>query len=165
VLGAIWGMAGVVFILARAVLVLLPQALVPLERGIRPSLALLYLLSIAFNGYAEGYRAFHKKFSPRVAARALHLLRDRSTVHLLLAPLFVMAFFHAPRRRLIATWVMLVALVLLIWAVRQVPQPWRGVIDAGVVVALTWGIASLLYFFVRGLRGVEPPASAELPRP
>jgi hypothetical protein len=31
---------------------------------------------------------------------------------------------------------------------RLLPQPWRGIIDAGVVVGLAIGIVSILYFIV-----------------
>ena len=31
---------------------------------------------------------------------------------------------------------------------RQLPQPWRGIVDAGVVVGLGLGIISILYFMI-----------------
>jgi hypothetical protein len=163
VIGAWWGIAGVLFVLGRAIVRLVPQALMPLRDGPTAGVLALYAASVLFNGYVEGYRAFHKGFAPRVAARALHLRTDRSLLHAVLAPLFIMAMFHATRRRLIARYVLVFGLVILIWAVRHTPQPWRGIIDAGVVIALSWGCVSLLYYFVRGLRGRPPPASADLP--
>jgi hypothetical protein len=142
-----------------------PPALAPLQKGVEPLVIAAYVASIVFNGYVEGYRAFHKGFAPRVAARALHLRRDPSLLHALLAPAFALAFFHTTRRRMIARYLLVGGLIGLIWLVRHCPQPWRGAIDAGVAVALTWGVVSLVYYFVRGLAGHPPPASADLPEP
>jgi hypothetical protein len=160
-----WGVLGVLVFLGRAIVRLTPHALEPLSSEPSAFVLGLYAASILFNGYVEGYRAFHKGFAPRVAARALHLRGDPSRLHRLLAPAFVLALFHATRRRLIARYLLIGGLIALIWAVRHTPQPWRGAIDAGVVLALAWGCASLLYFFVRGLLGHPPPASADLPDP
>ena len=35
---------------------------------------------------------------------------------------------------------------------RQLPQPWRGILDAGVVTGLSLGIMSILYFLLNSLR-------------
>ena len=35
-------------------------------------------------------------------------------------------------------------MIVLIVSVRQLPQPWRGMVDAGVVVGLTWGVVSII---------------------
>jgi hypothetical protein len=35
--------------------------------------------------------------------------------------------------------------------VRLLPQPWRGIVDAGVVVGLTWGTISLVVFCIQAL--------------
>jgi hypothetical protein len=54
----------------------------------------------------------------------------------------------------------IVALVLL---VRQLPQPWRGIVDAGVVVGLTWGALAITYFTVRALQGAAMPVPPDVP--
>jgi hypothetical protein len=46
---------------------------------------------------------------------------------------------------------MLVLIVLLIGLVRLLPQPRRGIVDAGVAVGLTWGTISLVLFSIRAL--------------
>jgi len=152
-----------VIFLGRAIMRVVPPALAPLRQGPTPLVLAAYAASLFFNGYVEGYRAFHRGFAPRVAARALHLRGDPSVLHAVLAPVFVLAFFHATRRRLIARYLLLFGLIGLIWVVRRCPQPWRGAIDAGVAVALAWGVVSLVYYFVRGLSGKTPPVSADLP--
>ena len=50
--------------------------------------------------------------------------------------------------------------MLLILAVSRLDQPWRGIIDAGVVVGLAWGLMTLWIFTARafGPRGLDHPA-------
>ncbi len=55
------------------------------------------------------------------------------------------------------------AIVTLVISVRQLAQPWRGIIDAGVVLGLALGVASLLYHFVRQLAGNTPAVPLDLP--
>ncbi len=97
---------------------------------------------IPFMAYSEGYRGFQLRFSPMVVSRAWHLaVRDKPEPwKLLLAPLFAMGFFCASRKRLLTSWLLTVAIVGFVWCARQLPQPWRGLVDIGVVVGLGWGI-------------------------
>jgi hypothetical protein len=75
----------------------------------------------------------------------------------LLGPMFCMALFHARRRNLIVAWTLLGGIILLVTLVRMLPQPWRGIVDAGVVVGLVWGTLSILVFFARAIfMGVVP---------
>ena len=97
-------------------------------------------------GYAEGYRAFQQGFSPRVAARAKYLKNHPNILHVLLGPLFCMAFFYAPLKRKITSVSVTAGVIILILLVRLMPQPWRGIIDLGVVVGLAWGFVSLIVF-------------------
>ncbi|RMG17993.1 MAG: hypothetical protein D6729_07750 [Deltaproteobacteria bacterium] len=100
-----WGVGGVALLLLQAVIRLTPRAVEPLVDGSAGPVHLgLYLLSVLFNGYAEGYRAFQKQFSPRVVVRAFWLAEHPRPVLLLVAPLFCMGHLHATRRRLILAW-------------------------------------------------------------
>jgi len=63
-----------------------------------------------------------------------------------LAPLFCMGFFHATRKRKIVAWVLTLTMVTLVVLVRQIPQPWRGLIDVGVVLGLGYGMAFMVYY-------------------
>jgi hypothetical protein len=74
-----------------------------------------------------------------------------------------MAFFHATRRALISAWTVTVLVVAAVLIVHRMPQPWRGIVDGGVVVALSWGIMALLMQFVRVLRGGLPSVPNEVP--
>ena len=62
-----------------------------------------------------------------------------------------MGLFRAPRRVLITSWVLLFAIMGVVVLVRQIAQPWRGIIDAGVVVGLGAGLLSMLFLFARAI--------------
>jgi hypothetical protein len=111
----------------------------------------LMLACVVFMAYSEGYKGFQLGFSPRVAARALYLRDHPTPMRSLAAPLFCMGFFHAQRRRLVISYSLTLAIIALIFLVRLLPQPWRGILDAGVVVGLAWGLVALLAFAVRAL--------------
>jgi hypothetical protein len=161
---ATWGVLGVVALLLRAVWRLAPLAVEPLRDGsLGASHVVVYAAWIAFSIWAEGIRGFQKRFSPRVVARAMHLARNPHPVHALLAPLYCMALFHATRRGLAMAWGVLAMVAGLVLTVTWVPQPWRGIIDGGVVVGLVWGAAAMAWFFARGLAGHPMSVSSELP--
>ena len=78
------------------------------------------------------------------------------------APLFCMGFFHAQRRRLIISHSLTLGIIVLILLIKLLPQPWRGIVDAGVVVGLAWGLVALLIFAVQGLRSADYDYSPEV---
>jgi hypothetical protein len=162
-LGALWGLSGVLLLLGSAVVRLLPVALnafsVPFHWHHWTALG----ANILFMAYAEGYRAFQKGFSPRVVARARYLMENPRPVRVVAAPLFCMGFFHATRRRQIASLSVTGGVILLVVLVRWLPQPWRGIIDAGVVVGLAWGLIALVVFGVQAFRNGAFHYSPEVP--
>lgn len=161
---ATWGALGVVALLTQAIIRLLPRALEPLENNMLDAAhGGAYAGWVVFSLYFEGYRAFQKRFSPRVVARAFHLARNPSPWHVALAPLFCMALFHARRRATTLARGTVVMVICFIVALRHVPQPYRGIIDGGVVAALVWGAIAIVYYFVRALFGEAVPASPETP--
>jgi hypothetical protein len=95
--------------------------------------------------WAEGYRGFQMRFSPRTVARARYLYDHPSPARCILAPLFVIGYIQAGKRTRIAVWAGTTAIVVLILLVHRLDQPLRGIIDAGVVVGLSWGIVTLLH--------------------
>jgi hypothetical protein len=118
---------------------------------------------VLFMLFAEGYRGFQKKFSPRTAARIRHLRDHPKPLHLVLAPLFCMGYFHALRKTRIIAFALTFGIVLLVIAVKFAPQPWRGIIDAGVVLGLSYGVISLLLFTIRAMSGRDFAHSPEVP--
>ncbi len=161
---SLWGMIGVVLIIGSALWRLTPLAIEPIADGSLEAWHWAIMIGwTAFNAYAEGYRGFQKRFSPRTAARALYLGHNPTPLRVALAPLFCMGFFGATRRVLIAAWVVLLAVAGLVALVRALDQPWRGIVDAGVVVGLGWGLLTLIVFYVLGLIGDRMPADPQVP--
>lgn len=160
---SIWGIGGVLALLGEAVWRLLPLGLAPLREGsLTGSQAALYAVVVGFFGFAEGYRGFQQAFSPRAAARALWLTDHGSLAQKLLAPMFCMALMWATRRRLIINWLLVFGIVTVIILVREVPAPYRNMIDGGVVVGLSWGIVATIGHFARGAMGRGRLAALEL---
>lgn len=160
----LWAVGGVLALLVQAIVRLLPRALEPILDGSLDLVAgLAYLASIALLAYSEGYRGFQQRFSPRAVARALHLGRHPKPLLVILAPLVAMGLVHATRRRLIGSWVLLLGIIGLIVLVSQLAQPWRGAVDAGVVIGLSWGALATLVFLIRALRGSPPDVDPDLP--
>ena len=160
---SVWGLLGFLAILGQAFWRLGPYAVHAIRSHLSAGQIVFLVGWVVFMTYSEGYRGFHKRFAPRFVARAMHLARRPRPLHVLFAPLFCMALFHATRRRLVVSWCLLVGIVLLIVLVRQLNQPWRGMVDAGVVLGLVVGAVSLVWHWVQALRGEKMPVSADLP--
>ena len=152
-----WGLLGVIALLMQALWRITPIAWEPWEQGIvRPWQGVVCVIWSLFNVYTEGHRAFYLKFSPRVVARAFYVGAEGRWYERALAPLFCMSFFSATRRGVIVAWAMVVGIVGLVILVHQLDQPWRGIIDAGVVAGLAWGLGSILVWAFRYLKSGAP---------
>ncbi len=161
----LWAALGVVVVLVDAIVRLVPNAIEPIATAtIDLPGALAYAVAIVGMAYAEGYRGFQLHFSPRVVARAAALARTpQPTWRIILAPLMTMGLIHATRRRLIATWMLVAMIVGLVVLVSLLDQPWRGAVDAGVVVGLSWGCTTIVIELVALLRGRAPSIDPDLP--
>jgi hypothetical protein len=162
-IGAFWGIMGVFLLIGGAVYRLIPLALAAFYSPFRWYHWLAWTASVLIMAHAEGYSGFQLHFSPRVAARALYLREHPKTLHIIFAPLFCMGYFHATRRRQAVSLSLTAGIIGLVLAIRRVPQPWRGIIDAGVVVGLAWGFVSLLWFAARAFTGRGCDHSPEVP--
>ncbi len=159
----IWGIAGVVVLIVEAIVRLAPIAL---DAATQPLSAVQWAVLagwVGFNAYSEGYRGFHRAFSPRVVARAQHLRAHPRALHVVLAPLYCMGLVHATRRRLVTSWLLTLGIVAIVIAVRRLDSPWRGIVDAGVVVGLAIGVASIGYHVARALAGKPMPVPPDTP--
>ena len=159
----IWGIGGVVLFLATAIARLIPIAI----EALRLELDAIQLLALGGSvlslGYYEGYRAFQKGFSPRTVARGFWIAANPRPLHVVLAPLHCMQLFHATKKRVLVSWGVLLGVTGLVILVRMLDQPWRGIVDAGVVVGLSWGTISILVYWVRALAGRPMPVPPDLP--
>ena len=63
------------------------------------------------------------------------------------------------------SWFMVFAIFVLVVIVRALPQPWRGIVDGGVVVGLLWGVVVMWWLFGRYLLGLTSPEAEDLPEP
>jgi hypothetical protein len=70
-----------------------------------------------------------------------------------------MSFFGASRRGLTLAWGLLICIVALVLLVHQLGQPWRGIVDGGVVVGLAWGAIFLWVQLGRWWSTGAPPPS------
>ncbi len=161
--GAVWGLAGVLALLVSATLRLSPRAVDAFSYPLAWYHWLALFIIVFGMAYAEGYKGFQQAFSPRTAARARYLRDNPQIGHVLFAPFFCMGYFHATRRRKITSITLTLGIIVLIILVSFTSQPWRGIIDAGVVAGLVWGIASLLVFSGRALGSGSFPYSPEVP--
>lgn len=162
-IGAIWGIFGLSLLFGSALYRLYPyaQELCGMDLGWIHWLALA--TSLVVMGYAEGYKGFHLKFSPRVAARALYLKQNPTLVRVVFAPLFCVGFFHATRKRKIVSYCLTLMIVGLVVWVRSLTQPWRGIVDVGVLLGLGWGLVSVWLFTFQAFFGKEFKVSPETP--
>lgn len=160
---AVWGVLGVLLILGQALGRLGPLALEAMCGELSSAQWAVLIGWVVAMAYGEGYRGFHRRFSPRVVARAAHLARHPTLVRGLFAPFFCTSLFGASRRGVIVARVLVVSITAIVVMVKQLPQPWRGIIDAGVVVGLGLGSLSVVYFAVRALFGFASPVPPDLP--
>ena len=146
VVAYVWGISGVIFILVFAIYRLTPMALALKDIPLDLLHWLSLVISVVCMAYAEGYKGFHLSFAPRVVIRADYLAKNPKFGHVVLAPLFCMGYIHATRRRQLLSVGLTLMIISFVLIVRSLPQPWRGILDAGVVVGLTLGCISILYF-------------------
>jgi hypothetical protein len=160
---ACWAIAGWSAVLGFAIARLAAMAIEAAVAGLGAAEIAVLVANTAFLAWAEGYRGFQQRFSPRTAARVLWLRRHATPGTALLAPLFCIGFFGATPRILRLTWIGFALIVLAVLLVQQLPQPWRGVVDAGVVVGLGWGLVSFLLMCRTALRTGRYPADPAVP--
>jgi hypothetical protein len=147
-----WGVFGVAGVIAFAIVRLTPYAVEAVAAGLTPLQWFALVANVGFMAWSEGYRGFQCKFSPRVAARALYLLLHPTPLRAILAPVFCVGYFHSARPGLMAAWICTLAIVGAVLLVQLLSQPWRGILDAGVVVGLRWGLATFIYMVYRTAR-------------
>lgn len=162
ILGAVWGVAGVLAVLADALIRLSSKVSGAFAEPLEPLHWIVLVGWCFFMVYVEGYAGFHKRFSPRVVARAIHIRDHPRWLDVIFAPLFCMGFYRATRRRLAVAWILASGIVILILLIRQLAQPWRGLIDIGVILGLSVGALSILYWAAMAMRGHELPFGADV---
>ena len=162
-IGAIWGFLGFTTLIGMALYRLTPLAVDTFNHELTPLHWIALVVCVVFMAYSEGYKGFQKAFSPRAAARLKYLKEHPKWNFVLFAPLFVMCFFHTTKKRKIVAYCLTSGIIVLILLVHQLDQPWRGVVDVGVVVGLSWGILSFFIFVAKAFGSNDFDESPELP--
>ena len=140
----IYSIGGVIAIFSSAIYRLYPhvQESISYEFSILNWIVLVLYLIVMIVG--KGYFALHRGFVPRVINRSELLVENGNLLDRLFAPLYCMGFFKAPKKRLIISYSMLLLIITFIASASKISQPWRGIIDLGVVIGLSLGILSLV---------------------
>jgi hypothetical protein len=162
-IGFVWGAIGSVGLLFYSALRL---SFIAQEFFSFPATSMHWLVLLAwmaFMAYAEGYRGFQKAFSPRVAARLIWLKHNPNSWLVILAPIYAIGLIYASRRRFFTNLALLVLIVGFVMIALSLPQPWRSIVDAGVVVGLTWGILATLVFLFQAWNADLTLVDPELP--
>ncbi|BDS05945.1 hypothetical protein NT6N_09850 [Oceaniferula spumae] len=163
VFGVVWGIVGITFTLGKAIFGMKHHVESAFET---PFSTWHWIALIGFSFfmlYYEGYKGFQKKYSPRVAARVRYLRDVPNTLRSLLAPLFCIGYFHANRKTLIKAYVLTIGIALLVKSMNYCPQPWRGIVDLGVMLGLSWGLVAFWIYAYQALTQKEFPYSPETP--
>jgi len=162
-IGGIWGLAGVVLLLGAAILRLVPITVEAFTTKLLWYHWVVLVLITGLLAYLEGYRGFQKGFSPRVVTRANYMKENPRLLHALLAPLFCIGYFHSTTKLKVRAISLTIGIIILIILVHFLDQPWRGIVDAGVIVGLTWGVISLVLLSVRVVSSDEFDHSPDVP--
>ena len=157
-----WGLGGFLALLFYAIYRLAPIAWEALQQPLTALQYVVLIVNTLFMAHSEGYKGFQKAYSPRVVARAAYLREKATGLTAVLAPFFCMTYFAAPKRRVMTSWILTCAIIVLILIFQRLPSPWRGILDAGVVVGLSWGIIATLFFSVRYFRAGGTPVDPEV---
>lgn len=136
-------------VLAWAVYRLLPYALTALTSELSLWQWSVVVLWTVFMVVSEGYDGFQKRLVPRVLTRATQLARQGDWVEIVLAPLYCFGYIRAWRRQLLVSYGVVAAIVVAVVVVHQLPQPYRGMVDIGVVAGLNYGVVALLVCALR----------------
>ena len=148
----VWAVVQVLSVLGNAIKRLYPIAIQPFnQRDLSSIQWTMYVASIIIMAYSEGYKGFQLKFAPMVIERAFGLMEQPSILKILLAGPYSMGLFGAEKKRLIVSWALSVGVFALVVLVKRLPYPYRAIVDAGVVVGLSYGSLSILLLMLRAL--------------
>ena len=158
-----WGVFGVIYILVKTILNLCIYVNEAFTYAFELHHWITLVLFTIFMGYSEGYKGFQLKFSPRIISRAIYLKNNLTPVRFVLAPLFCMGYFYGTKKRLITSYAVTAGVAILVISVKQLAQPWRGIIDVGVVFGLSWGTLAIVCFLIQFLKTQKFDVSPETP--
>lgn len=144
ILAPIWGAAGVCFLFVFAVLRLGTRGIGTIQGGLGGlEWAALITLTVIF-AYGEGYRALVRQWVPGLFRRLGRLRKESNVVLRLLAPAYALALITPDGGQRLRAWLGTGAIVVAIIVVSRLPDPWRGIVDFAVAVALLIGLIDIV---------------------
>mmetsp|Transcript_99738 Transcript_99738/g.197822 ORF Transcript_99738/g.197822 Transcript_99738/m.197822 type:complete len:275 (+) Transcript_99738:44-868(+) len=155
-----WGTVGVISYLSFGVAKVVPIVLEGLGAIDSAWQWGLLAITLIFFAYVEGYKGFQNGFSPRVVSRAWIVSEETADAplwHKVLAPAFCIGYFHGTFKRVATSWGVTTVIFAVVIGVKQLANPYRAIIDAGVIVGLIWGIVSIIVLFASSLQNDRPP--------
>jgi len=155
-----WGTFGVVGYLSFGVTKVVPIVLEGLSAIEEAWQWALLAATLLFFAYVEGYKGFQLGFSPRVVSRAWVVAEENAELplwHKILAPAFCIGYFHGTTKRVVTSWAVTTVIFAVVIGVKQLPNPYRAIIDAGVIVGLVWGIVSIIILYLGSLESKKAP--------
>lgn len=155
-----YGVFGVVAYLSYGVVKVVPIVLEGLASIEEPWQWGLLAATLLFFAYVEGYKGFQKGFSPRVVSRSWVVAEESAGApiwHKILAPFFAIGYFHGTKKRVITSWAVTSVVFAVVVGVKQLANPYRAIIDAGVIVGLMWGVISIIVLFAISVSSGKPP--------
>lgn len=160
---AAWGTLGVTLLVGKSCQSLFHRANEALHMDLATWQWIFLVLYAIFMLVVEGHRGFKKKFSPRTASRVLYLYHNPKPIDAILAPFFCMGYFHATKKAQITAIVISTLILAVIFLMRFCPQPWRGIIDVGVILGLSYGLIWFYIFIYLGFKNKKYPHNPNVP--
>jgi hypothetical protein len=160
---ALWGVLAIAGTFVDGIVRLGMRAYTEMSPGISAGQWIAFALLTLMMTYIEGYRALQRRFVPSVVTRAWKA--GARPLWATLAPLYAVSLVGAPLRTIARSFLGISMIVLCVVLVRQLPSPWRGIIDAAVACALGWGLIALLASCASAVAGtyqVRRGATAEV---
>lgn len=163
IIGGLWGILGISWLFSMALYRLLPYMLELFDMPLDIVQGVALVFSLGFLGYGKGNLILRLRLAPRFAARVVYLRKDPTVLRVIFAPIFCMGFFYATRYRRNMSYAISIMVISLIFLVSQLEQPWRGIIDAGVVFGLVIGLISIWFCSFKAFFSNHSDASPETP--
>jgi hypothetical protein len=161
-LGSVWAILGFSCLIGSAVVRLLQRVMEVQWDDLTLFQWIFVSVFWVFMMFSEGYGGFQKKLAPRFAARAWFLSKHPTMVRIVFAPFFCVGYFQASHRRVLSSFALTGMIVVLVLMVSMLDQPWRGLVDLGVISGLVYGTISLAVYWTGVLLLGWKPVDAEL---
>ena len=152
--GALWGVLGIVGLLLWAVIRLTPHAFEALGAELSAWQWALLLIWTGWMIVTEGYDGFQRRIVPRIIERSAQVRKGGDWIEVVFAPLYCFGYFRAPKRQLVVSYSVLFAIIAAVLTVHQFDQPWRGIVDCGVVAGLVYGSGAIMVRAARAYREI-----------